>query len=153
MGTTNYYNTFIAVAPDSAARCGIEPPGRPEKPSVAARTFRMIASAPYRHTSDDVIFTVYADRNGIAEADRPSAREQFFSKGQPCLRSSDLGKRYGWGIHSDADGRVALCAVDSPEYECFVSGTVPKTSAPGAADGSGSGGTVTVKYAMRVSRR
>ncbi len=81
--TTNYFDTFITVAPDSSATVSSEPPPRPE-PSVAERTLRMIADAPYRHTSDDVVFTVWADRRGIPESDREAAREQFFSKGQPA---------------------------------------------------------------------
>jgi hypothetical protein len=44
-------------------------------------------------------------------------REKFFAKDQPCLRSSALGKRYGWGIHSDADGKVALYARESQDYQ------------------------------------
>jgi hypothetical protein len=44
-------------------------------------------------------------------------RERFFSKGQACLRSSPLSKRYGWGTHHDAEGRVALYPVGSAEYE------------------------------------
>lgn len=45
------------------------------------------------------------------------AREQFFSKGQACFRSSPLGKRYGWGVHSDGKGKIAIYAVESPEYK------------------------------------
>ncbi|MGH3696072.1 MAG: DUF6157 family protein [Pseudonocardiaceae bacterium] len=47
---------------------------------------------------------------------------QFYSKSQACLRASDLGKRYGWGIHADGRGRLALFGVDTPEYAEFVSG-------------------------------
>ncbi|MBC7550193.1 MAG: hypothetical protein H7269_04720 [Cellulomonas sp.] len=103
--TTNYVETFIAVADDCAAMAGTVPPSRTE-PSVAELTHAVIAANPYRYTSDDVIFTVWADRRGLDPQDRPAARAQFFAKGQPCLRSSDLGKRYGWGVHSDSDGRV-----------------------------------------------
>jgi hypothetical protein len=138
--TTNYFDTFITVAPDSSATASSEPPPRAE-PSVAERTLRMIADAPYRHTSDDVIFTVWADRRGIPESDREAAREQFFSKGQPCLRSSDLGKRYGWGIHSDEAGRVAVYGIDSPEYARLASGQ------------DVAGRPITVTTAMRSSRR
>lgn len=138
--TTNYFDTLITVAPDSSALASSEPPQRAD-PSVAERTLRMIADAPYRHTSDDVIFTVWADRRGIPESDREDAREQFFSKGQPCLRSSDLGKRYGWGIHSDDAGRVAVVPMESAEYALLASGK------------DVAGGTVTVTPAMRSSRK
>lgn len=117
--TTNYFDTFITIAPDSAAVEAVVPPQR-ATPSVAERTYRLIAERPYELTSDDVLFTVWADRNDISEADRPAARERFFSKGQACLRSSDLAKRYGWGVHSDSEGRVAIIGVDTPEYAAFV---------------------------------
>jgi len=118
--TTNYELTFIAIADDSPAQSGTVPPAREDNPSIAARTWRMIAEHPYSHTSDDVIFTVWADRMGVPEPERAAARAAFFSKGQPCLRASDLGKKYGWGIHHDASGKVAVYGVESPEYAAFV---------------------------------
>jgi hypothetical protein len=30
---------------------------------------------------------------------------------------SALAKRYGWGIHNNAEGKIALIAVESPEYK------------------------------------
>ena len=139
--TTDYFDTFITVAPDSHADGPIEPPVKEgAAPSVAARTYAMIAQAPYAHTSDDVIFTVWADRRDLPAAERDTAREEFFAKGQPCLRSSDLGKRYGWGVHADAGGRVALYPLGSAEYRALAEGTAP--------DGT----PVTVTAAMRSSR-
>ncbi|MBX3069086.1 MAG: hypothetical protein KF883_01160 [Thermomicrobiales bacterium] len=125
MHTTNYFDAFIAVAADSTATAPTEPPYKEESPSIAWRTWRMIAAAPYAHTSDDVIFGVWADRRDIPAADREAARAEFFSKGQACLRASDLGKRYGWGVHSDAEGRVALVGVGTPEYDAFAAGLTP----------------------------
>jgi hypothetical protein len=60
---------------------------------------------------------VYAAKNGITKKDLATAREQFFSKGQACLRSSPLSKRYGWGTYHDADGKVAIYGMDSKEYK------------------------------------
>ena len=39
---------------------------------------------------------------------------------EPSLRSSPLGKRYGWGIHHDADGRIALVPLGSDEYRALA---------------------------------
>ena len=47
----------------------------------------------------------------------PTERKKFLSKGHPHLRVSALAKRYGWGIHNDAEGKVALIAVESREYK------------------------------------
>lgn len=136
MHTTNYENAFITVADDSMADRGTAPPQKEDNPSVAYRTWRMIAAHPYEFTSDDVIFTIWADRQGIPEGARADARTEFFAKGRACLRASDLGKRYGWGIHHDRDGKVAVYGVDTDEYRAF------------ATDGD-----VTVLKVMRSTRR
>lgn len=113
MHTTNYYNTLILVSPDSAVEAGTAPP----KPgTVAALQYERLTAAPYSMTSDDLIFGVHADRNGVPAAERDTARAAFFSKGQPCLRSSPLVKSYGWGVHHDGDGRVAIFGAETPEY-------------------------------------
>jgi hypothetical protein len=136
--TTNYIDTFITVAPDCTAKAGLEPP-EGASISIAHRSFRLIKNNPYVHTSDDVIFAVHAERKQIAARDRKAARALFFSKGQACLRASDLCKRYGWGVHFDAQGRVALYGVESKEYAALSKGRSPK-------------GEVAVKSAMRSSR-
>ncbi len=115
----DYADTFIAVADDCRATSGAVPPA---DVSVAARAFRMVADHPYRYRSSDVIFAVYADRRRIPDEERIDARQEFYSRDQPCLRSSDLGRRYGWGVHADADGRIALVGCETPEYAAFVSG-------------------------------
>jgi hypothetical protein len=140
--SVDYVDTFIAAADDSTAVRGTVPPSAPGNPSVAARTFQMVAERAYQFTSGDVIFTVYADRHGIPEQERPAAREEFYSRGQACLRSSALGKRYGWGIHADAEGRIALVGVETPEYAELISG-----QRRGA-----SGAPIKLSKAMRSSR-
>lgn len=116
--TTNYTDTFIEVAADCPVDDAVEPP-LTEKPTIAALHYRLIAEAPYARTSDEVVFATFALRHGIA-VDDAAAREEFFAKGQPCLRSSPLGKRYGWGIHHDAEGRVALVPRGSAEYAALA---------------------------------
>lgn len=137
--SVDYTDTFIALAPDASGETSV-PQARGGKPTVASATFEMISEAPYEHTSGDVIFTVWADRQGIAEADRDAERAKYYSVGRPCLRASDLGKRYGWGVHADDKGRLALYAAGSPEYEALEGGTAPDGSA------------VKVIRAMRTSR-
>jgi len=119
--TTNYENTFIAIADDCPVTHGEIPPVKGDAKSVANMQFAMLANnPPYTFTSDDVLFQVYADRKDLTESERPAARKEFFSKGQPCMRASPLTKRYGWGVHADKDGRIALVACDSPEYEQWI---------------------------------
>lgn len=118
--TTNYYNTFIAVADDCPAVTGEVPPVKNEKRTIANFEFELIRHNPYRYTSDDIRFEVYAERNAVAPGERDAARNAFFSKGQPCFRASPLAKRYGWGIHSDDAGKIALYGRETSEYESFL---------------------------------
>jgi hypothetical protein len=60
---------------------------------------------------------VYAVLHDTPKAGRPKEREKFLSKGHPHLRVSALATRYGWGIHNDAEGKVALIAVESRDYK------------------------------------
>ena len=120
MHTTNYENTFIWVAEDCPVTEAETPLPRGGKPTIASLQFELITARPYELTSDDVLFEVYAKRQRLSESDRDEARVQFFAKPQACLRASPLGKRYGWGIHSDADGHVAIYAIGTDEYEVFA---------------------------------
>lgn len=117
MHSTNYRDTFIAVADDCPVDTAEIPVPKAGKPTVASMQYEMIKKHPYKYDSDEVVFQVYADKNELTKKELPAAREQFFSKGQPCLRSSPLTKRYGWGVHSNTDSKVALFAVESNEYQ------------------------------------
>ncbi|MGY1808223.1 DUF6157 family protein [Blastococcus sp. SYSU D00669] len=120
MTTTNYTDTFIEVAEDCRATSGEVPPARGGAPTVAGLQYAMLADAPYVHTSDDVLFAVHAQRRGVPDADLAAERDAFFAKGQPCFRASPLTTQYGWGVHCDGEGRMALVAVDSPEYAALA---------------------------------
>jgi hypothetical protein len=108
--TTNYLNTFIEVADDCPATIGEIPPTKGDSKTVANIQFEMVSKNPYQYTSDDVLFQVFADKNDLTESEYKTAREQFFSKGQPCFRASPLTKRYGWGVHNDQDGKIVRSA-------------------------------------------
>jgi Family of unknown function (DUF6157) len=119
--STNYINTFIEIAEDSTAVNGEVPPTKGDAKTVANMQFDMVKNNSYKFTSDDVFFQVFADRNDLSKSEYKEARAQFFSKGQPCFRASPLTKRYGWGVHSNAEGKIALYACESAEYEKLAS--------------------------------
>lgn len=120
MVTSNYFNTFIAVAPDCPVSAPQEPPTTSARPTVAALQFDLVMDHPYEMTSDEILFAVHVQRREIADADLEAERERFLAKGQACLRASPLGKRYGWGTHHDQHGRVALYGVGTPDYKRLV---------------------------------
>ncbi|PXY44853.1 DUF6157 family protein [Flavobacterium hydrophilum] len=117
--TTNYQNAFIEVAEDCPSTTGEIPPLKGENKTIANIEFEMISKNPYKYSSDDVLFQVFADRNDLTKSDYKDARTKFFSKGQACLRASPLTKRYGWGIHNDENGKIALYGMETPEYEKY----------------------------------
>ena len=114
--TTNYTNTFIEVAEDCPALSGEAPPSKGDAKTVAGIQYELLHNHPYQYTSDDVLFRVYALKNDLTESELAAAREGFFSKGQPCFRASPLTKRYGWGVHCDKEGKIALYGRETEAY-------------------------------------
>lgn len=115
MHSTNYTNTFIEVAADCKSDMGKVPPEKQAK-TIARMQYELLHEQPYHYTSDEVIFACYAAKNGLESADLAAKRAAFFAKGQPCLRASPLGKTYGWGIHFDHEGKVAIYGCDTVDY-------------------------------------
>ena len=120
MHTTNYFNTFIEVAEDCPSEVGEMPPVKDDKKSVANLQFEMIFENPYKYTSDEVLFGVFAKRKEFDKQEIEEQRENYFSKGQPCFRASPLTKRYGWGIHNNEEGKIAMYEVESKEYKTYL---------------------------------
>jgi len=118
--STNYFNTFIEISEDCPAVQGEIPPDNGKTKTVANLQFEILSKNPFVFTSDDVFFQVYAEKNDLIESEYNEARLQFFSKGQPCFRASPLTKRYGWGVHSNHEGKIAIYGCDSIEYQQLI---------------------------------
>lgn len=115
--TTNYYDTFIEVAEDCPVASAEIPPLKGNEKTTARLQFELLENHPYELTSDEVLFQVYAIKNNISKDQLERERVAFFSKGQPCMRCSPLSKRYGWGVHSNKEGKIALVPLGEEEYE------------------------------------
>jgi Family of unknown function (DUF6157) len=115
----NYYDTLIEVADDCPATEAHVPQPRGGRKTKAVIEYELLVEHPYTYTEQDIAFEVYAVLNDIPKASLPKEREKFLSKGHPHLRVSALAKRCGWGIHNNAEGKVALVAVESPEYKAL----------------------------------
>ena len=122
----NYYDTFIRVAPDCPVSEAVVPTGRREEKSIPQIEYELLAENPYTFTQEELLFAVHVRRQGVGEGDLKARRaalwEEFFGKPRACLRASMLPKKYGWGLHFDAEGRIALVPVESEEYRAFVAG-------------------------------
>ena len=111
--STNYIDTFIEVAEDCPVSIAEKPPEK--EPRTAAQIeYEILIDNPYEYTSDDVLYESNGKRRGLS-------REDFFAKLQPCFRASALGKKYGWGIHSDSIGKIGIYSVESEEYKRLAS--------------------------------
>ncbi len=118
--TTTYHNNFIGVAPDTSALAGTIPPVSKSGKTIALMQYEKLNGHPYKYTSDELIFEIFAERNGITQKDWNLQRGGFFSNGQACMRTSPLAKTYGWGIHSNADGKIAIYPMEGKAYEHFA---------------------------------
>lgn len=118
--TTNYFNTFIEIAEDTKVTCGTIPPSKNDKKTIAELQYQLIAKQPYVYSSDDVLFQVFADRNDLTSSELAAAKATFFSKGQACFRASPLTKSYGFGVHSNSEGKIALFPCESEAYQQFL---------------------------------
>lgn len=107
MYSTNHPDTLITASPDSPVQVGTVP----EKPAtVAGLQFALLADRPHVLTSDDLLHAVHQARGGEKD------RDAFFVTPQACLRASPLVKQFGWGLLSDADGRLALVGMETEQY-------------------------------------
>ncbi|WP_235822727.1 DUF6157 family protein [Cytobacillus massiliigabonensis] len=119
----NYYQTFITVSPDCPAKEGIVPPLRKGGATKSRIEYDLLSSQPYTYTQKDLIFEVYIRHKLIPEEELQARgnqiREELFQKSQACLRASMLPKKYGWGLHFDRAGKIALYGVESSEYQRY----------------------------------
>lgn len=117
--STNYFNTLIEIADDCPSITGTIPPEKKGSKTIAQLQFELIKNNPYKYTSDDILFLIHAERNNLNKEDYDEKWLELFSKGQACLRTSPLTKRYGWGVHHNQEGKIALYSADSNDYHTF----------------------------------
>ncbi|MBW8351060.1 hypothetical protein K0H71_16665 [Bacillus sp. IITD106] len=113
----SYKNTLITISEDSKVTSAKVPVAKNEKPTIASIEYDLIKNNPYKYTQDDVQFKTYLIKNQMEEVNVDALREQFFSKPKACFRASPLVKNYGWGIHYDDEGKVAIYDAESENYQ------------------------------------
>jgi hypothetical protein len=120
--------TFVLVAPDCPADRSKAPVAKGGRPTVASLQHDLLTARPYTMTLEDLILAVHVRRAGMSEdeaVERAEAiRAELFAKPHPCMRASPLPKSYGWGVHHDDEGRIAIVGVESDEYARFARGEV-----------------------------
>src|SRR5216684_4628352 len=115
---TGYTNTFITIAPDCPTTESI-PPTNPA--SIAGLEYAVLTETPYGLTGEQLLFAVHLRHKRIdRDVDLDTVKDAFFSKPHACLRASMLPKRYGWGVHYDEKGRIALYGAETTDYRRFA---------------------------------
>jgi hypothetical protein len=114
-------STFIKVAPDSTATKAVIPEARGEHKTIQVIQYELLSAKPYSLTLNELIFEVFIRRNQISSTDlelhKTTIWTELFSKNHPCMRASMLPKKYGWGVHYDAVGKIGLHAMESKTYQ------------------------------------
>jgi len=118
----SYKNAFITISDDSDVHNAIVPLPKNHKPTIASIEYDLISKNPYKYTQEDVQFYTYLIKNNIEfQQDKiGELRDDFFKKPKACFRASPLVKKFGWGIHYDDEGKIALYPVNSEDYSSFL---------------------------------
>jgi hypothetical protein len=109
-------NTLILIAPDCPALRGVVPASKRVPRPFPVVQFEVLSNEPYRLSYTESLCEVHARQNGLGETSFDDELVKTLLRKHPCPRTSALPKRYGWGIHVDTNGKLALWACDSAEY-------------------------------------
>ncbi|WP_027384175.1 DUF6157 family protein [Epilithonimonas caeni] len=115
--TTNYTNTLIEIAEDSPVSASVIPVVKNDKKTISNYQYEKLSKHPLKYTSDELLFDIFAERNNISPSELEEEKQNFFSKGQACLRTSPLSKKNGFGIFHNQDSKVKLVPAESEEYQ------------------------------------
>lgn len=120
----NPINQFIQIAPDCLLQAAIVPEEKGGKRSIAVIEYQLLSAKPYGYTLRELKFAVHALHKQIPPTELETRRQQlwdtFFAKPCACMRASPLTKQYGWGVHYDEHGKIAIYPVESQAYLRFV---------------------------------
>ncbi|MBD0383017.1 hypothetical protein ICC18_23175 [Paenibacillus sp. WST5] len=136
-------DSFVQVSPDCPVERGIEPTTKKEGKTAHMIQYELLSQHPYMFTLEDLIYEVHIRHKQIpdteVDARGEEIRAELFQKSHPCMRASMLPKKHGWGVHYNEEGKIALYAMESEEYQQFV-------------EAGTNAGSPKLTYAMRSSR-
>lgn len=113
----SYTNAFITLAPDCPITVGQVPR---QAMSIAGLEHALLFGFPYCYTATDLIFEVQRRHKNVRDVELPAFRAWLLAKPQTCMRLSMLPKRWGWGIHFDELGRMAIYGAETSDYRYFA---------------------------------
>ncbi len=130
----SYTHTFIQVAADCPVTSSIVPVAKGDTKPIHVLQYELLTARPYHYhyTHEELLFEVYIHHKAISQAELALHRDELWEvllqKNHPCLRASLLPKKYGWGVHYDHAGKIAIYPMESADYQAFSqpTGDTPK---------------------------
>lgn len=120
----HWTNMFVAVAPDCPVETGVVPVSKREGKPAHIIQYELLADHPYQYTFEEQLFEVYFKHKGydpdMPEAERKRLRDELLAKSHPCMRASQLPKKFGWGVHYNDEGKIAIYAMESEAYQMLL---------------------------------
>jgi hypothetical protein len=110
---TGYANAFITLAPDCPLAVDTVPR---QAMSIAGLEHALLIDNPYHYTCFDLILNMQRHQKNVSDDELEAFRSFLVAKSQPCMRISMLAKRWGWGVHYNELGLIALYGAESQKY-------------------------------------
>lgn len=115
-----YVNTFVRLADDCPVKTGVVPQSnRLPKPHHLLQ-YELLIQAPYTYTHEELLLEVYRRRDEVPDEELEDYRARLWERKHPCLRASMLPKKYGWGIHYNEQGKIAIYPAGSEAYDGWL---------------------------------
>jgi hypothetical protein len=122
--TMGYVDTFIQIAADCPVTCSAVPVTKKESKPAHVIQYELLSQNPYKYNHEELLFEVHIRHKNIPDDELEKRRdeiwEELFQRNHPCLRASMLPKKYGWGVHYNDEGKIALYPMESAEYQRYV---------------------------------
>jgi hypothetical protein len=114
---TGYVNAFITTAPDCPLAVGTVPT---HAMSIAGIEHSLLLDCPYEYMAHELIIDVHRRHKRVDDVELEDFKALLFTKSHACMRLSMLTKRWGWGVHYNEQGRMALYGAETDEYRQFA---------------------------------
>ncbi|RAU97905.1 DUF6157 family protein [Paenibacillus sp. YN15] len=122
----SYTNTFITVSPDCPVSSSVRPQPKGGAKTKPLLEYELLSAHPYCFTEKELIYQVHVRHQRVTEVElrerEGEIRQKLFAKSHPCMRASMLPKKYGYGIHYDHEGKIAIYGMETSRYRAFAEG-------------------------------
>ena len=111
-----YREELIEVAEDCPVDHAVEPPNDRPNRTRARIAYEILSEHPYQYTEIEFFHEL-----DVVRRNKPNAKIESYQ-----IKRSPLVQTYGWGIHRNQQGKLALVAMESDRYR-ELQGTVKRT--------------------------